>query len=255
MRNHVLEVLKRTTATVAIAAMLLCGVTACSSGGYTDQRTIKYSDGGVYSGSVQEGKRSGYGTFSWTNGETYVGLWNDDQLNGKGTFTTSEGISWIGIFSNSALTYTDYSIVGNGLDGIVGINTGINKAHTLYTYTQVNTFGFSESKKLAYDGDLKKFGEFTGTATIGYWNGDVYSGIASRGKKEKGIYVFKNGDRYDGTFFKDRMCDGVYTFSGGQKLEGHFDNGVPSGKMTYTVYNTKYITTWQNGTCVAVEKA
>ena len=92
MRNHVLEVLKRTTATVAIAAMLLCGVTACSSGGYTDQRTIKYSDGGVYSGSVQEGKRSGYGTFSWTNGETYVGLWNDDQLNGKGTFTTSEGI-------------------------------------------------------------------------------------------------------------------------------------------------------------------
>ena len=116
MRNHVLEVLKRTTATVAIAAMLLCGVTACSSGGYTDQRTIKYSDGGVYSGSVQEGKRSGYGTFSWTNGETYVGLWNDDQLNGKGTFTTSEGISLIGIFSNSSLTYTDYSIVGNGLD-------------------------------------------------------------------------------------------------------------------------------------------
>lgn len=43
MRNHVLEVLKRTTATVAIAAMLLCGVTACSSGGSTgggsDDRT------------------------------------------------------------------------------------------------------------------------------------------------------------------------------------------------------------------------
>ena len=69
MRNHVLEVLKRTTATVAITAMLLCGVTACSSGGSTgggsDDTQIRYSDGSVYTGDTQNGLRSGYGEFQW----------------------------------------------------------------------------------------------------------------------------------------------------------------------------------------------
>lgn len=258
MRNRVLEALKRTAATVVIAAMFLCGATACSSGGSAGgnagEPTVRYSDGSVYTGSFQNGKRSGYGTFQWPSGETYIGLWNDDKIDGKGTFTTTAGISWIGTFSNSALLDDDYSIVGNGLDGVVGIKVSVNKVHTLYDYIQTNKLGVTERKELAYDGDLKKIGEFSGTATIGYWNGDIYFGTVTNGRKVEGTYVFRNGDRYNGTFLKDKMHEGVYTFSSGQKLEGCFLDGIPSGRMIYTSSGMEYITTWKNGTCVAVEK-
>lgn len=258
MRNHVLEVLKRTTATVAIAAMLLCGVTACSSGGSTgggsDGTQIRYSDGSVYTGDTQNGLRSGYGEFQWTDGSCYTGMWQADQISGNGNFTTSEGISWIGTFSNSAFQYAKYAVVGQGLDGNVSILATKNQTSMLYEYTKATLLGGTELKKMAYEGDLTKAGEFSGNAVIGYWNGDIFSGTVSHGKKVKGIYAFQNGDRYDGSFYKDRMSDGTYTFVGGQTLTGHFDNGIPSGRMTYTAYGTEYITTWKNGTCVAIEK-
>ena len=138
MRNHVLEVLKRTTATVAIAAMLLCGVTACSSGGSTgggsDDTQIRYSDGSVYTGDTQNGLRSGYGEFQWTDGSCYTGMWQADQISGNGNFTTSEGISWIGTFSNSAFQYAKYAVVGQGLDGNVSILATKNQTSMLYEY-------------------------------------------------------------------------------------------------------------------------
>lgn len=77
----------------------------------------------------------------------------------------------------------------------------------------------------------------------------------SSGKKTGGTYTFRNGDRYVGTFSGDRMCDGTYTFSTGQTLKGHFERGIPSGKMIYTVYGIAYNTTWSNGTCVGITLA
>ena len=164
MRNHVLEVLKRTTATVAIAAMLLCGVTACSSGGSTgggsDDTQIRYSDGSVYTGDTQNGLRSGYGEFQWTDGSCYTGMWQADQISGNGNFTTSEGISWIGTFSNSAFQYAKYAVVGQGLDGNVSILATKNQTSMLYEYTKATLLGGTELKKMAYEGDLTKAGEF-----------------------------------------------------------------------------------------------
>lgn len=60
---------------------------------------------------------------------------------------------------------------------------------------------------------------------------------------------FRNGDRYVGTFTGDRMCDGTYTFATGQTLKRHFEKGIPSGEMTYTVNSVSYKATWSNGTC------
>ena len=256
MRNHVLEVLKRTTATVAIAAMLLCGVTACSSGGSTGGKTqINYPDGSVYIGDTEYGYRSGQGELKWIDGSSYTGTWSMDHIQGDGTFTTADGISWSGDFLAARVWYSKYEVVGKGLDGMIDIMALKNQANMLYTYQVTNFLGFSEEKKMAYEGEITGDGLFTGTALIGYWNGDVFSGTVSHGKKVKGIYAFRNGDRYNGSFYKDRMSDGTYTFAGGETLTGHFDNGVPSGRMTYTAYGTEYITTWKNGTCVAIEKA
>ena len=208
MRNHVLEVLKRTTATVAITAMLLCGVTACSSGGSTgggsDDTQIRYSDGSVYTGDTQNGLRSGYGEFQWKDGSCYTGMWQADKISGNGNFTTSEGISWIGTFSNSAFQYAKYAVVGQGLDGNVSILATKNQTSMLYEYTKATLLGGTELKKMAYEGDLTKAGEFSGNAVIGYWNGDVFSGTVSHGKKVKGIYAFQNGDRSDGSLSPSR---------------------------------------------------
>lgn len=52
---------------------------------------IKYADGNTYAGNVQQGVRSGQGTFYWRSADgaeiaSYNGGWQDGQMNGSGTY-------------------------------------------------------------------------------------------------------------------------------------------------------------------------
>ena len=47
---------------------------------------MTYSDGSVYQGQMQDGKRSGTGSYTWKTGEFYDGGWEDDRMNGDGDY-------------------------------------------------------------------------------------------------------------------------------------------------------------------------
>ena len=214
---------------------------------------LDFPDVGTYEGNLQNGKRTGEGTFAWTDGTTYAGTWSDDQINGDGVVTAPNGTKWSGTFVNNSFQNASYTVTGSNFSGTVTIADEKNQTNLTFTYPDP-----ADSKKtinVTYSGDLTKAGEFTGNATIGYPNGDSYTGTVSNGQKVNGKYTFKNGDSYTGTFNADKMCDGTYSFSTGQTLTGHFENGIPNGELTYTVSGVKYKTTWKNGACASITKA
>ena len=218
------------------------------------QAHLDFPDGGKYEGNLQGGQRSGQGTFTWADGSTYDGSWMADRMQGKGTFTGPDGTQWSGTFSDNAFQNgTTYHVTGKGFSGTVTVADSVNQASL--TFTCPDPAQPSQTITLTYTGDLTKTGELSGNATIGYPNGDSYTGTVASGKKTGGTYTFQNGDRYEGTFSEDKMCDGTYTFATGQTLQGHFEKGIPSGEMTYTVNGVSYKTTWSNGTCTGITNA
>ena len=221
----------------------------------TDGQThLAFPDGGKYEGNLQDDQRSGQGTFTWADGSSYTGSWSADQMEGEGTFTGPDGTQWSGTFSGNAFQNgAAYHVIGNGFDGTITVADSVNQASL--TFTCPDSTQPSQTITLTYTGDLTKTGELSGNATIGYPNGDSYTGTVASGKKTGGTYTFQNGDRYEGTFSEDKMCDGTYTFATGQTLQGHFEKGIPSGEMTYTVNGVSYKTTWSNGTCTGITNA
>ena len=221
----------------------------------TDGQThLAFPDGGKYEGNLQDDQRSGQGTFTWADGSSYTGSWSADQMEGEGTFTGPDGTQWSGTFSGNAFQNgAAYHVIGNGFDGTITVADSVNQASL--TFTCPDSTQPSQTITLTYTGDLTKTGELSGNATIGYPNGDSYTGTVASGKKTGGTYTFQNDDRYEGTFSEDKMCDGTYTFATGQTLQGHFEKGIPSGEMTYTVNGVSYKTTWSNGTCTGITNA
>ncbi len=46
--------------------------------------TFTFTDGSLYTGRWEDGKRSGHGVMKWPNGQEYDGEWKDDQCHGSG---------------------------------------------------------------------------------------------------------------------------------------------------------------------------
>lgn len=185
------------------------------------------------------------------NGGQYKGNLQNGQRSGQGTFTGPDGTQWTGTFSdNSFQNGTTYHVTGKSFEGTVTAAANANQAKL--TFTCPDPDHLFQSITITYTGDLTKDGKLSDSGTIRYPNGDTYTGTVSSGKKTGGTYTFRNGDHYVGTFSGDRMCDSIYTFSTGQTLQGHFERGLPSGKMIYTDHGISYNTTWSNGICVGI---
>jgi len=60
--------------------------------------TRRFPNGNVYTGSYQEGKRSGDGRCYYANGDMYTGEWGNDQMNGFGRYYYSNGQCFEGFF-------------------------------------------------------------------------------------------------------------------------------------------------------------
>lgn len=70
---------------------------------FTGNVKVTYKNGDTYTGTLDDGLKSGKGTYTWENGAHYVGEWKDDKMHGKGKYyyTSSEKKSYIsGKFSN-----------------------------------------------------------------------------------------------------------------------------------------------------------
>ena len=53
---------------------------------------------------MENGQKSGEGTYKWASGSSYTGSWSKDQMNGKGTYQYSE-------------KETGYKVTGSFKDG------------------------------------------------------------------------------------------------------------------------------------------
>lgn len=56
-----------------------------------------------YTGTWENGKRNGYGTYVWEDGQKYIGEWKNDVRHGKGTVFFVNGESLSGIWENGKL--------------------------------------------------------------------------------------------------------------------------------------------------------
>ena len=85
---------------------------------------IKYADGSVYEGTLENGQKNGQGSYTMPTGYTYAGQWENDEISGQGTAKYPDGSIYEGTFSKGrpnglgSIVYDDGSTyVGDWLDG------------------------------------------------------------------------------------------------------------------------------------------
>ncbi len=65
-----------------------------------EKKKIKYLNGDIYEGEIQNEKRKGYGINYFINGDRYEGWWENDLQNGTGTLFYNDGSLFIGQWVN-----------------------------------------------------------------------------------------------------------------------------------------------------------
>jgi hypothetical protein len=55
-----------------------------------DNKKIKYLNGDIYEGYLENGKKQGYGKMIYSYGDIYDGYWKNDNKHGNGTLITSK---------------------------------------------------------------------------------------------------------------------------------------------------------------------
>lgn len=214
--------------------------TICGTG------VMKFPVGDKYSGSYENGLRSGNGVYTWKSGDRYDGGWQNDLMSGTGTYTYVDGSIASGTFANNKF-----------VDGTYTLKNKYGKYKFIITDGKATGVDLKLSDGTTYVGDMRN-GKLKGNAKITYSNGDKYDGKVKNGMKSgNGVYTWSSGASYDGTWKKDRMeGTGTYFYGRketGYKLSGSFKNGRPEGTCQYyESISEHYKTKWSNGSCVKV---
>lgn len=80
------------------------------NGNWHGKGLLRYKNGDFYSGSFEDGYRSGKGHYkSITDGWEYNGEWYDDEMEGKGTYRNNNGDRYKGSFSDNY--YEGYGVM------------------------------------------------------------------------------------------------------------------------------------------------
>ena len=209
----------------------------------------KHSNGDVYDGEWENGKRQGKGTLTTSDGLNYVGDFADDKFNGKGTLNTPDGSTYVGDFVN-------YMFHGKGIlnspDGSTYIGDFVNDEFEGYGILT------NSSAKTKYEGQFKN-GQMDGNGTYTYPSGSVYTGEFLNGfPNGDGILTEANGNTLEGvrkrnTHKNENEMIGpvIYTRKNGDIYEGYWYKGNPNGSGKNT-YSDGKITAgnWVNGKCV-----
>ncbi len=133
-------------------------------------------------------------------------------------------------------------------DGILKGDTSLpdfdDTSKTYSTVTEFETpFGY-------YSGQIDDYGLPAGNGTLSYYNGDIYVGAFSDGKRHGfGKTTFKSGGSYEGYYKDDMMCgQGKMIYANGNVTEGEFANDVPNGSC-HVIYadGTEYIGNLKDG--------
>lgn len=189
--------------------------------------TLIYNEGGKYEGYFVNGNYHGEGTRVWADGNVYKGNWDNNKKHGKGTYTWTSGDSYTGnwvydkIEGNGKYTWAS----GTYYDG-AWVNGDFEGQGT-----------YSDPSGYKYVGSWKN-GEKHGYGKLTYSNGSVYEGNFVNGECEgNGTIRYSNGDSYTGDWKAGKMHgQGTYNFAYGHKYVGAWDNGNRTGYgvMTWT---------------------
>lgn len=235
-------------------------------------KSLTYSNGAVYTGSVKSDLPNGSGKCTWPDGSTYDGAWTNGVINGSGTYSWKNGDTYKGVFENGAVNGKGKYTIKNGpvfsgtfKEGFLIDGTITYKDKTGNLLTEKVKSGLLQPTASIKMKDGTKAtvpltkGEFTGEdADITYANGDTYNGELVKGLKSgTGTYTWITGEHYVGEFFDDLIYgEGTYFYTKietGKRLIGSFSNGQPDGLLTYYTTKTKhYTTSWANGKCTNV---
>jgi hypothetical protein len=165
---------------------------------------VEYSDGRRFEGTLQNGRKVGFGTHTWADGQRYAGLWRDDIQHGLGTFTFANGDVYDGAFVEGQRT---------------GQGTLKQKSGNSYVGQWVR-------------------GVREGQGIEEWANGQRYEGSWKDNRKDgQGSMRFADGGSYDGDWKNDRADGqgvGIFRWGSGDRFEGDFESGKPTNRGTMT---------------------
>ena len=204
--------------------------------------TILFSNGDIYSGSLDNGLFCGDGMYTFANGDIQSGIFANGFLQGSGSYTWRNATCYEGMFSSGQMHGCGTLRFPSG-DRVSGIwKNGIIEQGTFFSafrdccfagnYMQGLRSGFgSETFKdgASFEGDYAH-GLLHGFGTLSLADGTVYEGSFSEGEHHgQGSLQHPSLGSYIGEFSKSRPHgSGVRTFSNGDTFTGTFVGGLPT---------------------------
>ena len=196
-------------------------------------KTVRYENGDLFIGKLQDNLRNGEGIMFYSNGDKYEGSWKNDKKEGKGKIESENGITYVGDFKN-----------GN-MEGEGKISYPKGKKYQEYKGNVKD--GKPEGKgKIEFENGITYVGDFKngileGEGIMTLPSGYIYKGNFSQNKPEGTCKIsFPKGSKYkeyEGNV-KDGKPDGKgkMEFGNGNIYVGDFKNGNPegTGKISYT---------------------
>lgn len=167
---------------------------------------LRFSDGDVYRGEIEEYLPNGEGVYTGANGEKVTGHFDDGQPDGPCTVEFIDG---------SRLEATFLKGVPQGEASV----------------TIVYDDGSTDTVKGQIFSSL-----FADSVSYFYKNGTNYEGGYNNSRVEVwGTLTFADNGRYEGGFVLGEPSGyGTYTYPDGSEYRGDFAEGLPQGEGTYT---------------------
>ena len=192
-----------------------------------------YDNGACYEGAFLDGKRHGTGIYTYPSGAYYTGSWANGERNGTGTMYYANGGWYTGEWTDG-----NWSGIGNGK---YIFESGSSYEGEYRDGKRHGTGAYLYADGSSYTGGWAN-GEKNGIGTMQYTNGGWYTGSWTNGQKTgygTGKEIYSNGS-YEGEFLDGRRHgQGTYIWSSGDRFTGSWENGTRNGYGTYT---------WANGT-------
>jgi hypothetical protein len=181
---------------------------------------LRWANGDVFDGTLQNGKRQGKGLFVWGNGQRYKGDWVDDEPNGQAVIDFANGDHYEGMAEHASPKGTGSMAYASG-----------DRYKGQFAAGQPNGTGAYVWKNgQKFEGDWKD-GKPSGRGRLQYASGDVYEGTVRDGSpNQSGTFTWVSGDRYVGQWKAGRKeGPGVFTWAAtGDRWEGVYENDAQS---------------------------
>ncbi len=211
-----------------------------------------YSDGDIYVGAFNEGRRHGFGMYYFLEknqfvGDRYVGDYLDGMYHGQGTYIKLDGREIRGTWK-----YDNFDIGVAKVQETTGIFFEGEYLNGMKHGFGIKTF-FNGHR---FEGEFE-YGEVNGHGLDIYPDGDKFEAVYKNGERSgsckyygvNGNFTSANNIKFDGSC-KGKSWHGLgeLQYANGDKYVGYFENSEAHGKGIFTSANgNKYDGEWKRG--------